>query len=236
MLLVRLHSGVLRYTTPDRMFPPNFQLVDGKQESASDRWFQQQMEETMRHLPADLEVLPSPLLLEQMEREAVQRPSPPAPLVAHPDLAAKPTSSSPIGNGGAEHLPIVRAARRLAAPLPKPSSHSPAQDSVATPDEMEERLRFYARQIKSFRRTSLLYSSPELMEKIRQMEEDYWTAIRQFYCRRPPSSPSLQRAAAAESTSCFQSAATEQPTSGLHSAAAVQPTPGLQSTAALQPP
>ncbi|KAK5622697.1 hypothetical protein CRENBAI_025981 [Crenichthys baileyi] len=37
------------------------------------------MEEAMRHLPKDLEVLPSPLLLEQMEREAVQRRSPPAP-------------------------------------------------------------------------------------------------------------------------------------------------------------
>ncbi|MEQ2292843.1 hypothetical protein AMECASPLE_026939 [Ameca splendens] len=52
------------------------------------------MEEAMRHLPADLEVLPSPLLLEQMEREAVQRRSPPASLGAHPDLAEKPTSSS----------------------------------------------------------------------------------------------------------------------------------------------
>ncbi|MED6255562.1 hypothetical protein ATANTOWER_011453, partial [Ataeniobius toweri] len=50
--------------------------------------------EAMRHLPADLELLPSPLLLEQMEREAVQRRSPSAPLVAHPDLAEKPTSSS----------------------------------------------------------------------------------------------------------------------------------------------
>ncbi|KAK5611398.1 hypothetical protein CRENBAI_017161 [Crenichthys baileyi] len=30
---------------------------------------------------------------------------------------------------------------------------------------MEERLMFYARQIKSFRRTSLLYSSPKLIEK-----------------------------------------------------------------------
>ncbi|KAK5621007.1 hypothetical protein CRENBAI_015407 [Crenichthys baileyi] len=94
-------------------------------------------------------------------------------------------------------------------------------------------LRFYARQIKSFRRTSLLYSSPELMEKIRQMEEDNQTAIRQFYCCPPPSSPSLQSgAAAAQPMPCFQSAATEQPTSGVQSAAAVQPTSGLQSAAA----
>ncbi|KAK5603660.1 hypothetical protein CRENBAI_002978 [Crenichthys baileyi] len=78
----------------NRMFRPNLDLADGRQESARDRWVQQQMKEAMRHLPANLEVLPSPLLLEQMEREAVQRSSPPAPLVAHPDLAGKPTSSS----------------------------------------------------------------------------------------------------------------------------------------------
>ncbi|KAK5624098.1 hypothetical protein CRENBAI_015014 [Crenichthys baileyi] len=59
----------------------------------------------------------------------------------------------------------------------------------ACPDELEERLRFFARQIKSFRRTSLVNSSPEFREKIRQMEEDYETEIRQFYCRLPPSSP-----------------------------------------------
>ncbi|MED6258204.1 hypothetical protein ATANTOWER_004269 [Ataeniobius toweri] len=57
------------------MFPAKLDLADGKQESASDRWVQQQMEEAMRHLPADLEVLPSPLLLEQTEREVVQRRS-----------------------------------------------------------------------------------------------------------------------------------------------------------------
>ncbi|KAK5604693.1 hypothetical protein CRENBAI_012901 [Crenichthys baileyi] len=73
------------------MFPPNMDLADGRQESARDRWFQ---EEAMRHMPADLEVLPSPLLLKQMEHEAVQRRSPPASLVAHPDLAVEPSSSS----------------------------------------------------------------------------------------------------------------------------------------------
>ncbi|MEQ2292650.1 hypothetical protein AMECASPLE_025124 [Ameca splendens] len=94
MLPARLHSGVLCHTSRNRMFPPNLDLVEGRQESARDRWVQQQMEEAMRHLPADLEVLPSPLPVEQMEREAVQRRSPPDPLVAHPDLAEKPTSSS----------------------------------------------------------------------------------------------------------------------------------------------
>ncbi|MEQ2216808.1 hypothetical protein XENOCAPTIV_022676 [Xenoophorus captivus] len=68
--------------------------ADDRQERASDRWIQQQMEEAMKHLPADLEVLPSPLLLEQMERETVQRPSPPSSLVARPDPAAKPASFS----------------------------------------------------------------------------------------------------------------------------------------------
>ncbi|KAK5598620.1 hypothetical protein CRENBAI_007088 [Crenichthys baileyi] len=47
----------------------------------------------MRNLPKDSEVLPSPLLLEQMEREAVQLHSPPASLVVHQGPAAKPTSS-----------------------------------------------------------------------------------------------------------------------------------------------
>ncbi|KAK5611137.1 hypothetical protein CRENBAI_021443 [Crenichthys baileyi] len=94
MLPAHLHSEVLCYTNPDRMFPPNMDLADSRQESARDRWVQQQMEEAMTHLPADLEVLPSPLLLEQMELEAVQRPSPPSSLVARPDPAVKPASFS----------------------------------------------------------------------------------------------------------------------------------------------
>ncbi|MEQ2248404.1 hypothetical protein ILYODFUR_018842 [Ilyodon furcidens] len=178
-------------------------------------------------------------------------------------LAGKPTSSScrrkhrhgapSCGSSSEEADPmaaVVRAASnnpasssatapspRLTAALTMPSSLASAEVSVATPGELEECLRFYARQIKSFRRTSLLYSSPELMEEIRQMEEDYWTAIRQFYCRAPPSSPSLQRAAAAKPTSGLQSsAAAELPTPGLQSsAAAEQPTPGLQRSATEQP-
>ncbi|KAK5600201.1 hypothetical protein CRENBAI_005822 [Crenichthys baileyi] len=94
-------------------------LADGRQESSRDRWVQQQMEEAMRHLPANLEVLPSPLLLEQMERELVQRPSPPSSLVACPDPAAKPTSFSrsrkrrrgaiPFFSAGEEESPMAAA-------------------------------------------------------------------------------------------------------------------------------
>ncbi|MED6291247.1 hypothetical protein CHARACLAT_021527 [Characodon lateralis] len=76
--------------------------------------------------------------------------------------ASNPTSSSATARSP-----------RLAAALPMPSSLAPARCSEATPDELEQRLRFCARQIKSFRRTYLLYSSPNLRERIRQMEEDY---------------------------------------------------------------
>ncbi|KAK5619276.1 hypothetical protein CRENBAI_018126 [Crenichthys baileyi] len=110
------------------------------------------------------------------------------------------TASKPAPSSATAKFP------RLAAAPPMPSS---AWCSDATPEELEERLRFFARQIKSFRRTSLMYSSPELMERIWQMERDYETAVRQFYCR-PPSTPGLQGAAAAA----------EQPTPRLQGAAA----------------
>ncbi|MEQ2311049.1 hypothetical protein AMECASPLE_015603 [Ameca splendens] len=168
--------------------------------------------------------------------------SPPAPLAAHSGPAVKPSPSSrrkkcrrgaPSCSAGEEVVSLpadLRAAAsnpasssatalsaRLAAPPPMPSSLAPARCSEATPDELEQRLRFYARQIKSFRTTSLMYSSPELMERIRQMERDYETAVRQFYCRPPPSSPGLQSSAAAEQPTpgLQEAAATEQPTSGL---------------------
>ncbi|KAK5607299.1 hypothetical protein CRENBAI_002259 [Crenichthys baileyi] len=240
----------------------------------------------MRHLPTDVEVLPS-LLPEHMERrenrEGAQlllpllRLSPPAPLAArqrrnHRKAEAEKTlrrstglplpqsaydgSRLPIpclSYGSEAHVllpPQETSARstfllfgrrgglpspRLAAALRMPSSRAPAQVSAATPDKLEERLCFFARQIKSFRRTSLLYSSPELREKIGQMEEGYETAVRQFYCRPPLSSSGLQSGAAAQSTPGLQGAATEQPTLGVQSAAAVQPTSGLQSGAAAQP-
>ncbi|MED6269454.1 hypothetical protein CHARACLAT_033288 [Characodon lateralis] len=190
----------------------------------------------------DLEVLPYPLLLEQMEREAVQRCSPPAPLAAHPGPAVKSSASSrrkrrrrgaPSCGSAAEEvisLPAdVRASAskpasssatvlsaRLAAAPPKPSSLAPARCSEATPDELQQRLRFFARHIKSLRKTSFMYSSPELMERIRQVERDYETAVRLVYCRPPLSTPGLQGAVVA-------AAAAEQPTSGLQSAAAQQP-------------
>ncbi|MEQ2283027.1 hypothetical protein AMECASPLE_006879 [Ameca splendens] len=118
----------------------------------------------------DLEVLPSPLLLEQMEPSC--------------GSAGEEVFSLPAGVRAAASFPASSSATakfpRLAAAPPMPSSLTPARCSEATPDKLEQRLRFYARQIKSFRTTSLMYSSPELVERIRQMERDYETAVRQF--------------------------------------------------------
>ncbi|KAK5622189.1 hypothetical protein CRENBAI_008248 [Crenichthys baileyi] len=66
------------------MIPPTTDPADKQKADALDRWVQRQKEEAMRNLPKDLEVLPSPLLLEQMEREAVQLRSLPASLVFRP--------------------------------------------------------------------------------------------------------------------------------------------------------
>ncbi|KAK5603665.1 hypothetical protein CRENBAI_002880 [Crenichthys baileyi] len=183
------------------MFPPKLDLADGKQESGSDPWVQQQMEEAMRHL----EVLPSPLLLKQMEREAPtsssrrkkRRRRAPSCFSAGEEVGPMPADVRAAASNLASSSVTAQSPRLAAAP-PMPSSLALVQCSVATPDELEERLRFFARQIKSFRRTSLLYSSPELREKIRQLEEDYRTAIRQFYCRprqvsRAPLLPSRPR-------------------------------------------
>ncbi|MED6282489.1 hypothetical protein CHARACLAT_032715 [Characodon lateralis] len=76
------------------MFPPTMDPAEKQKADALDRWVERQKEEAMRNLPTDLEVLPSPLLLEQMEREAVQRRSPPAPLPAHSGPAVKSSASS----------------------------------------------------------------------------------------------------------------------------------------------
>ncbi|MEQ2304015.1 hypothetical protein AMECASPLE_022702 [Ameca splendens] len=110
------------------------------------------------------------------------------------------------------------------------------------PEKLEERLRFYARQIK-IRRASLLYSSPELTAKVREMEEDYRTAHLhplQLFRALLQSSPRqlFQSAAAVQPTSGLQSsAAAKQPTPGLqHFAADEQPTPSLQSFAAAEQP
>ncbi|MEQ2315798.1 hypothetical protein AMECASPLE_026036 [Ameca splendens] len=171
------------------MFPPTTDPAKKQKADALDCWVQRQKEEAMRNLLADLEVLPCPLLLEQMEREVVQCRSPPAPLTAHSGPAVRPMSSSrrkkrrragvPSRLASEEVVSLsadVRSAGskpasscatalspRLAAAPPMPSSLAP------TPDELEHRLTFFAQQIKSFRRTSLMYPSPELMERIRQM-------------------------------------------------------------------
>ncbi|MEQ2301648.1 hypothetical protein AMECASPLE_038262 [Ameca splendens] len=70
---VRLHLGVQYLANPNRMFPPSMDPAEKQKADALDRWVERQKEEAMRNLPKDLEVLPSPLLLEQMEREAAQR-------------------------------------------------------------------------------------------------------------------------------------------------------------------
>ncbi|KAK5608271.1 hypothetical protein CRENBAI_001689 [Crenichthys baileyi] len=99
-----LHSGVLYLTSRDRMIPPTTDPADKRKADALDRWVERQKEEAMRNLPTDLEVLPSPLLLEQMEREAAQRQRvregcsvPPPQLRCSPPAsvpAARPSSSS----------------------------------------------------------------------------------------------------------------------------------------------
>ncbi|KAK5615324.1 hypothetical protein CRENBAI_002912 [Crenichthys baileyi] len=90
-------------------------------------------------------------------------------------------------------------------------------------------------------------SPPELKEKVREPEENSPAAVRQFYCRPPPSASclqsaaaqptsSLQNGAAAQPSACLQSTAAAQPTPVLQRGAAVQPTPGLQSAAAKSTP
>ncbi|MED6290496.1 hypothetical protein CHARACLAT_013531 [Characodon lateralis] len=152
----------------------------------------------------------------------LRRRSPPAPLAAHFGPAVKPSPSSrrkkrrrgapSCGSAGEEVVsqpayfraaeskpassPATALSARLAAPPPMPSALAPARCSEATPAELEQRLRFYARQIKSLRTTSFLYSSPELMERIRKIEMDYETAVRLFYCHPPSPTPSHMSAAA----------------------------------------
>ncbi|KAK5621496.1 hypothetical protein CRENBAI_003998 [Crenichthys baileyi] len=86
--------------------PDNDSVYYGRKRKADalDHWVERQKQEAMRNLPTDLEVLPSPLLLEQMEREAAQRQrvregcsvSPPQLRCSPPASvpAAKPSSSS----------------------------------------------------------------------------------------------------------------------------------------------
>ncbi|KAK5621680.1 hypothetical protein CRENBAI_022065 [Crenichthys baileyi] len=262
MLPTRLHSGVPHNASRNRMFPPTTDPADKLRADALNRWVERQKEEVMRNLPTDLEVLPSPLLLEQMEREAAQRQRvregcsvPPPQLRRSPPAsvpAAKQSSSSHRRNrrragvnsrwAGEEVVSLPADVRAAAsefsrnfvcystvsqAPCSKysrifichskvsqahcSSAHaSLARCYEATPEELEERLRFFARQIKSFKKKGFLCFSPEQMQSIKQMEEDYETAVRLFYCRPPSPAPSHKSSAAA---------AVEQPTSGLQHAA-----------------
>ncbi|MEQ2242633.1 hypothetical protein ILYODFUR_037904 [Ilyodon furcidens] len=127
--------------------------MGSRQVSARDRWVQQQMEEAMRHL----EVLPSPLLLEQMEREAPQcrrvregcsfpplRCSLPAPIPA-----AKPSSSScrkkrrrgaPSCGSAAEEMVSLPADVRAAASKPAYSSAIALSPRLAAPPPMPSSL------------------------------------------------------------------------------------------------
>ncbi|KAK5622940.1 hypothetical protein CRENBAI_022107 [Crenichthys baileyi] len=232
------------------MIPPTTDPADKRKADALDRWVERLKEEAMRNLPTDLEVLPLHCC---WNRWSVRQPS--AREFGSAALSLRLSSDVPLllpYRQLSRHLPPVAGiadvqgltAGRLAkrwflCQLTKVSQAclSSARCSDATPEELEERLRFFARQIKSFRRTCLMYSSPELMERIWQMERDYETAVRQFYCG-PPSTPVLQGAAAAaeQPTPGLQgaAAAAEQPTPGLQGAAAAaeQPTPGLQGAAA----
>ncbi|KAK5623915.1 hypothetical protein CRENBAI_000201, partial [Crenichthys baileyi] len=100
------------------MTPANLDLADKQKADALDRWVECQKEEAMRNLPKDLEVLPSPLLLEQMEREAAQRQRvregcsvPPPQLRRSPPasvLAAKKSSSSRRRNRRRARVPSRR--------------------------------------------------------------------------------------------------------------------------------
>ncbi|KAK5610092.1 hypothetical protein CRENBAI_011967, partial [Crenichthys baileyi] len=124
-------------------------------------------------LPADLKAAaskpassPATALSPRLAAASMPASSPATAL--SPRLAAASMSAS---------SPATALSPRLTAAPPMPSSLAPARCSEATPDELEQRLRFFARQIRGFRKTSLLYFSPELMERIRQMEEDYGTAV-----------------------------------------------------------
>ncbi|KAK5602408.1 hypothetical protein CRENBAI_012499 [Crenichthys baileyi] len=129
------------------------------------------------------------------------------------------------------------------AALPMPSSLAPARSSEATPDELVQRLRFYARQLKDFRRVCFLNPSLELEEKVKKMEEGYETAVRQFdthakppeHCSLLQSSPRqvsravLQLSPSQVSRVWCSSVQAEQSSPGLQNfAAAAQLSPGLQ--------
>ncbi|KAK5619314.1 hypothetical protein CRENBAI_015541 [Crenichthys baileyi] len=160
----------------------------------------------------------------------------------------------PYPGTGKEEVPISTDARAtvgfpvLSSPTATSSRLSPAEMAVpraavtppmlfpafitrAKPEELEDLLRIYAHKLKSFIRTVLLHPSPELKEKVREMEGNYEAAIRQFYCRPLSSTSDLKNSAAAQPTNRRQSSAAAQPTPRHQSGAAAQPMPHLQSSA-----
>ncbi|KAK5613370.1 hypothetical protein CRENBAI_023056 [Crenichthys baileyi] len=126
--------------------------MDLADSSTRDQWVQRQMEEAMRHLPNDFEVMPSPPLLEPMDREAAQRQRvregcsfPPPQLqrsLPAPAPAAKPTSSSPRKNCrragvpsrsiGEEEFPVSAAACLPSADAEQPTPRLQSAAAAAT--------------------------------------------------------------------------------------------------------
>ncbi|MEQ2231315.1 hypothetical protein ILYODFUR_038307, partial [Ilyodon furcidens] len=169
MLPSGLHSGVLYLASRNRMSPPSMDPAEKQKADALDRWVERQKEEAMRNLPKDLEVLPSLLLLEQMEREAVQRQRvregcfvPPPQLRRYLPAsvpAAKPSFSSCRSNRRRAGVPsrsageeVVSLSADVRAVGCKPASSSAtalsarlaaARCSEAMPEELEQRLRFF---------------------------------------------------------------------------------------------
>ncbi|KAK5599436.1 hypothetical protein CRENBAI_021342 [Crenichthys baileyi] len=238
------------YENLNRMIPPTTDPADKQKADTLHRWVRRQKEEAMRNLPKDLEVLPSPLLLEQMEREAVQRRSPPAPLAAHYGPAVKSSPSSrrkkrrrgtpSCVSAGEESLTAAAVMPGVGTPLLAGGRAATSGPASFPATAQSPRLAAPPPMSSSLTPARCSEATPEELEerlRIGQMERDYETAVRQFHCR-PPSMPGLQGAAAAAEQSMpglqGAAAAAEQSTPGLQGAAAAaeQSTPGLQGAAA----
>ncbi|KAK5612677.1 hypothetical protein CRENBAI_009014 [Crenichthys baileyi] len=237
------------------MFPPMMDLADEHQASSMDlfTFLSREAEKTLRRnagLSVPLSAYDGPRLA--IPCPGTGRRSPPAPLAAHGSevLALLPLQETPgwstfltVSQAPCSKFPASSSATakcpRLAAAPPMPSS---ARCSEATPEELEK-LRFFARQIKSFRTTSidsrelLLQSSPRqdsrellLQSSPRQdsrelllqssPRQDSRELLLQSSPRQDSREPGLQGAAAAE-----------QPTPGpLGAAADAAPDPKSAST------
>ncbi|KAK5614044.1 hypothetical protein CRENBAI_011762 [Crenichthys baileyi] len=123
------------------MIPPTTDPADKRKADALDRWVERLKEEAMRNLPTDLEVLPSPLLLEQMEpkpssssrcrnrrRAGVNSRSAGEEVVTLP-ADVRTAASKPASSSATAKFPRVAAA---------PPMQSSARCSEATPEELEE--------------------------------------------------------------------------------------------------